>query len=208
MFSAMEFARIGIVPVHVLRGLEVAGLLVPRRTGPDGGRRLYDAGQLPRLNRILVLTDLGFTLLQVRAILDTRLSEPELRGLLRLRRAELAARVNADTARLERVAARLTVLAQVDDPPEPPAAQCWPGGTTPRNPPLRCAPRGGTSPAHRPLTGPEGPVRWAGTSVSPQPAHGARRWDRPLTGPEARFAGPVRTPRRSLSALLADRPGA
>jgi len=27
---------------------------------------------------------------------------------------------------------------------------------------MRSAPRGGTSPAHRPLTGPDGPVRWAG----------------------------------------------
>ena len=34
-----------------------------------------------------------------------------------------------------------------------PAFAIW-GGTTPRNPPLRCAPRRGTSPTHRPLTGP------------------------------------------------------
>jgi hypothetical protein len=40
------------------------------------------------------------------------------------------------------------VLARGGDPPEPPA--CAP------------RPRGGTSPTHRPLTGPEGPVRWAG----------------------------------------------
>ena len=33
MFSPLEFARVGMVPVHVLRGLEVAGLLVPRRLG-------------------------------------------------------------------------------------------------------------------------------------------------------------------------------
>jgi A/G-specific adenine glycosylase len=36
----------------------------------------------------------------------------------------------------------------------------WPGGTTPRNPPLRSAPRCGNSPTHRPLTGPE--ARFAG----------------------------------------------
>lgn len=111
MFSPLEFARIGMVPVPVLRGLEVAGLLVPRRFGPGHGRRWYDTDQLPRLNRILVLTDLGFTFPQVRAILDTRLSEPELRGVLRLRQAELAARVTADAARLERVEARLGAIA-------------------------------------------------------------------------------------------------
>ena len=40
------------------------------------------------------------------------------------------------------------LLARGGDPPEPPA--CAP------------RPRGGTSPTHRPLTGPDGPVRWAG----------------------------------------------
>jgi len=48
------------------------------------------------------------------------------------------------------------------DPPEPPHALCWPGGRPPGTP--ACAPRPGcgNSPTHRPLTGPEGPVRWAG----------------------------------------------
>ena len=107
-----------MVPVHVLRGLEVAGLLVPRRFGPGPGRRWYDTDQLTRLDQILVLTDLGFTLPQVRAILDTRMSEPELRGMLRLRQAELAARVSADAARLERVEARLGAIA-AEAPGEP-----------------------------------------------------------------------------------------
>ena len=42
------------------------------------------------------------------------------------------------------------------------------GGRPPWNPPPRFAPpRGGTSPTHRPLAGPEGPVRWAGMSAWP-----------------------------------------
>src|SRR5450755_1382938 len=36
------------------------------------------------------------------------------------------------------------------------------GGDTPGTPAALSRPRGGTSPTHRPLTGPEGPVRWAG----------------------------------------------
>lgn len=109
MFSTRDFARIGLVSVRMLRSYEYADLLRPHHT--DGsGRRFYEAAQLPRLNRILALKDLGFTLAQVRAILDAQMSEQELRGVLALRKTELAARIAADTARLERVEARLTTI--------------------------------------------------------------------------------------------------
>jgi DNA-binding transcriptional MerR regulator len=111
MFSTREFARIGLVSVRMLRHYESAGLLSAQRVDPATGRRLYEAGQLPRLNRILALKDLGFTLAQVRAILDAQVSEAELRGMLRLRKTELAARIAGDTARLERVEARLATIA-------------------------------------------------------------------------------------------------
>lgn len=109
MFSARDFARIGLVSVRMLRNYEFAGLLHPQHVDA-AGRRFYEASQLPRLNRILALKDLGFTLAQVRAIVDAEMSEAELRGMLRLRKTELAARIAADTARLERVEARLTTI--------------------------------------------------------------------------------------------------
>ncbi|HLH59437.1 MAG TPA: MerR family transcriptional regulator [Streptosporangiaceae bacterium] len=109
MFSTRDFARIGLVSVRMLRNFEYADLLPPQHVDPSG-RRFYEAAQLPRLNRILALKDLGFTLAQVRAILDAQMSEQELRGVLALRKTELAARIAADTARLERVEARLTTI--------------------------------------------------------------------------------------------------
>ncbi len=109
MFSTRDFARIGLVSVRMLRNFEDAGLLPPQHADASG-RRFYEAAQLPRLNRILALKDLGFTLAQVRAILDAQMSEQELRGVLALRKTELAARIAADTARLERVEARLTTI--------------------------------------------------------------------------------------------------
>jgi effector-binding domain-containing protein len=112
MFTTTEFARIGMVSVRMLRCYEATGLLLPCRIDPASGRGCYAANQLPRLNRILALTDLGFTLPQVWAILETEVSESELRGMLRLRRAELAAKITADSARLERVEARLVTIAK------------------------------------------------------------------------------------------------
>src|SRR5207248_2808183 len=70
----------------------------------------YQADQLRRLNRVIALKDLGFTLQQVREILDDRVNGDELRGMLRLRRAQLEAQVTADAARLAGVEARLRMI--------------------------------------------------------------------------------------------------
>jgi DNA-binding transcriptional MerR regulator len=112
VFTTTEFARIGMVSARMLRCYEATGLLLPRLIDPETGRGCYEANQLPRLNRILALADLGFTLPQVWAILETEVSESELRGMLRLRQAELTAKITDETARLERVEVRLATIAK------------------------------------------------------------------------------------------------
>ncbi|MFJ9181784.1 MULTISPECIES: MerR family transcriptional regulator [Streptomyces] len=107
MFTIGDFARYGRVSPRMLRHYDAIGLLIPDRTDPATGYRLYGAAQLARLNRIIALKDLGFTLQQVGAVLDERVGPEELRGMLRLRRAELAEAVAAASARLTRVEARL-----------------------------------------------------------------------------------------------------
>ncbi|KQX36652.1 MerR family transcriptional regulator [Streptomyces sp. Root63] len=107
MFTIGDFARYGRVSPRMLRHYDAIGLLTPDRTDPATGYRLYGAAQLARLNRIIALKDLGFTLQQVGAVLDERVGPEELRGMLRLRRAELAEAVAAASARLTRVEARL-----------------------------------------------------------------------------------------------------
>ncbi|MDX2921231.1 MULTISPECIES: MerR family transcriptional regulator [Streptomyces] len=107
MFTIGDFARYGRVTPRMLRHYDAIGLLRPDRTDPATGYRLYGAAQLTRLNRIIALKDLGFTLQQVGAVLDEQVGPEELRGMLRLRRAELAEAAAAATARLARVEARL-----------------------------------------------------------------------------------------------------
>ena len=107
MFSIGEFARHGRVSVRMLRHYDAIGLLRPASVDADTGYRFYQAGQLAELNRIIALKDLGFTLGQVQAILAEQVSAAELRGMLKLRRAEIHAQIEAETARLARVEARL-----------------------------------------------------------------------------------------------------
>ncbi len=56
---------------------------------PVTGYRSYQASQLAQLNRVIALKDLGFTLQQVQEIMAEQVSAAELRGMLRLRRAEI-----------------------------------------------------------------------------------------------------------------------
>ncbi|MFB4266481.1 MerR family transcriptional regulator [Nonomuraea sp. GTA35] len=110
MFSIGEFARLGLVSVRMLRHYDAIGLLRPAHVDPVSGYRSYQADQLARLNRIVAIKDLGFTLEQVRVILDEKVSTEELHGMVRLRRAELESRISADLARLRNVEARLRTI--------------------------------------------------------------------------------------------------
>jgi DNA-binding transcriptional MerR regulator len=110
VFSIGDFAKLGRVSVRMLRHYDSLGLLVPAQVDAGSGYRSYRAEQLRRLNRILALKDLGFTLQQVQSILDEKLGAEELRGMLRMRRAQLQEQLTADAARLTSVEARLRTI--------------------------------------------------------------------------------------------------
>ncbi|MGW6403647.1 MerR family transcriptional regulator [Streptomyces sp. NPDC055134] len=107
MFTIGDFARHGRVSVRMLRHYDATGLLRPAHVAPATGYRYYTAAQLARLNRVIALKDLGFTLQQVQEILDEKVTTEELRAMLRLRRMELEAAMTASAARLVQVEARL-----------------------------------------------------------------------------------------------------
>lgn len=110
MFSIGEFARHGRVSVRMLRHYDTIGLLRPACVDPVSGYRFYQASQLAELNRVIALKELGFTLQQVQSILAEKVSAAELRGMLKLRRAEIQAVLEAETTRLARVEARLLTI--------------------------------------------------------------------------------------------------
>ena len=70
MFAIGEFARLARVSVKTLRYYDETELLKPARVDRETGYRLYKASQLPRLNRILVLKELGFSLERIAALVD------------------------------------------------------------------------------------------------------------------------------------------
>ena len=66
----------------MLRHYDAIGLIRPACVDAATGYRFYQASQLDELNRVIALKDLGFTLQQVQAILEEKVSAAELRGML------------------------------------------------------------------------------------------------------------------------------
>src|SRR5262245_243508 len=111
MFRIGEFAQIAQVSTRQLRFYDQLGLLQPAHADPQTGYRYYSIRQLPRLNCILALKDLGLTLEQIGPLLEDELSPAELRAMLTIKRAQLEQSLRAEEARLRHIESR---IAQID----------------------------------------------------------------------------------------------
>ncbi len=112
MFKIAEFSRFTRVSVKMLRHYDELGLLKPVLIDPENNYRYYSSDQLPRLNRIIALKDLGFKLEQIGKLLDENLSPDEMRGMFRMRQAEIELNLQLEQARLMQVEMRLRYLEQ------------------------------------------------------------------------------------------------
>jgi len=110
VFRIGEFSRIARVSCRQLRFYDEIGLLRPARVDADSGYRFYSAAQLSRLNRILVLRDLGLSLTQIGRMLEDGLSIDELRGMLLMRSAEVEQSIEAESQRLRQIESRIAQI--------------------------------------------------------------------------------------------------
>ena len=115
MIRIGDFSKLSQVSIKTLRYYDEMGLLKPINIDCATGYRYYAASQLPRLNRILALKDLGFSLQQVGQVLNEGVSSEQLYGMLRLKQAELQQQIAEERERLSRIEARLNTIAQEDD---------------------------------------------------------------------------------------------
>lgn len=112
MFKIGEFSKLSQIPIKTLRYYHELGLLSPAEIDTFTGYRYYTASQLPRLNRILALKELGFSLEQIRQVLEERVTVEQLRGMLRLKQAEVEHVLAQEQLRLRRIESRLRQIEQ------------------------------------------------------------------------------------------------
>lgn len=115
MFRIGEFSKIAQVSGRLLRYYDEIGLLTPEYTDSQTGYRYYTVDQLPRLNRILALKDLGFTLTQIADLIREDVPPEEIRGMLVMKRAQIEQSVQEEIARLKQVEMRLAQIEHEGD---------------------------------------------------------------------------------------------
>ena len=118
MFRIGEFSKIAQVSGRQLRHYDQLGLLVPEYTDPETGYRYYSATQLPRLNRILALKELGLSLDQIARLLNENISSDELRGMLTMKKAQIEQMLHEEMARFRYIESRIQQIdadGQLDD---------------------------------------------------------------------------------------------
>jgi DNA-binding transcriptional MerR regulator/predicted transcriptional regulator YdeE len=103
MIRIGDFSKLSRVPVKTLRYYDEVGLLKPARVDDWTGYRYYGFDQMARLNRILALKELGFSLERVGHLLDEEVSAEQMRGMLALRRGEIQLRLERESERLAQV---------------------------------------------------------------------------------------------------------
>jgi DNA-binding transcriptional MerR regulator len=117
MIKIGDFARLSQVSVVTLRYYDEMDLLKPVKVDHITGYRFYAADQLPRLNRILALKDLGFSLEQIKLMLADGLTPEQLRSMLTMQRNEVEKRLAGEQERLSRIEARLRQIELEDKMP-------------------------------------------------------------------------------------------
>ena len=118
MFTVGEFARLAQVSRRLLRYYDEIGLLKPMQTDRFTDYRYYSAEQLPQLNRILALKDLGLSLDQIQRMLSDKVSTEEMQGMYLMRKAESEQRLLEESQRIRNIESRLQFLrnAEADKP--------------------------------------------------------------------------------------------
>ncbi|RAV14398.1 MerR family transcriptional regulator [Paenibacillus contaminans] len=108
MFKISEFSKISQLSVKTLRYYDQLNLLKPAHTDKFTGYRYYSADQMFQLHRILAFKELGFSLEQIRVMMDEQIPLEQIRGMFRIKQIEIQSVLEKEQARLDRIKERLS----------------------------------------------------------------------------------------------------
>lgn len=99
MYRIGQFSKLGRVTIKTLRHYDEVGLLTPAHVDEENGYRYYTAAQLFRLNEIVALRQMGFSIPEITAIVDGH----NIAVILEQRKAELISEQKDVQDRLSRL---------------------------------------------------------------------------------------------------------
>jgi DNA-binding transcriptional MerR regulator len=107
MLRIGDFSKLSQVSVKALRYYDEIGLLKPARVDDFTGYRYYSASQLPTLNRIIALKNLGFSLSDIVQLTADNLTAEQMNDRLRQKQNAIRQRLAEEQDRLKRLNAWL-----------------------------------------------------------------------------------------------------
>lgn len=113
--SIGEIASRAGVSRRMLRHWEREGLLVPALVDPGNGYRRYYGSQLGRVRAIAELRDLGFSLGEIRRLLDPRIAQSGLEELLSRQANVLREQIAVASTRLAKIRLRLDAIREASE---------------------------------------------------------------------------------------------
>jgi len=101
VFKIGDFSRLSRISVKALRYYDEIGLLKPVKVDQFTSYCYYSADQLPRLNYIVTLKNMGLSLEEVATLINNDLTPSQIRDIFILKKGELQQRVSEEQRRLE-----------------------------------------------------------------------------------------------------------
>lgn len=90
MLRIGEFSKLSMISIRMLRHYDEIGLLMPEMIDDFTGYRYYSETQLPIVNRITALKDMGFSLATIAEILVSYTDQEALRKYLIIKQSEVS----------------------------------------------------------------------------------------------------------------------
>lgn len=112
MFKIGDFSKICCVSMKALRHWDELGLLKPTHVDRESGYRYYTIEQVYEVNRILALKTMGLSLAEIRTLLRETITPDEIRGMFKMRKAEIQQELEDARLRLQMLESRLRQLDQ------------------------------------------------------------------------------------------------
>ncbi|MEA1959969.1 MAG: MerR family transcriptional regulator [Bacillota bacterium] len=106
LFKIGDFSRLSQVSIKALRIYDDMKLLKPAYVDDQSGYRYYSAEQLEKLNKIIALKHMGFSLEQI-SMLIQGLEVSGLREMLIVRKSQIEQQISLEYQRLQQVEARI-----------------------------------------------------------------------------------------------------
>ncbi len=110
VFRIGDFSRLARVSIRMLRYYDELGILKPHYTDEITGYRFYSSTQIALVNRIQVLREMGFSLVEIAQLMEKELESRQLKTLLENRKRVIEENIKSENEKLLRVCTLIELI--------------------------------------------------------------------------------------------------